>query len=98
MSDERKEENDKFQKAYDKLLTNVSALAVRRQSHIPVQHNDVSKLQDILDEDMPDLPEQQSITEENTSAGSIDIQFPIPKSEVILVVTMESIVNDYNVV
>ena len=30
LSDERKEENDKFQKAYDKLLTNVSTLAVRR--------------------------------------------------------------------
>ena len=31
---------------------------------------------------MPDLPEQHSITEEDCSAGSIDIQFPIPKSEV----------------
>lgn len=63
LSDERKEENDKFQKTYDKLLTNVSTLA------------------DILDEDMPDLPEQHNITEEDTTGGSIDIQFPIPKSE-----------------
>lgn len=47
---------------------------------------------------MPDLPEQQSVTEEDTSGGSIDIQFPIPKSEVILVGTMASIVNGYNVV
>ena len=43
----------------------------------------VSKIQDILDEDMPDLPEQHSVTEEDTTGGSIDIQFPIPKSEVI---------------
>ena len=28
MSDERKEENEKFQKSYDKLLANVSTLAV----------------------------------------------------------------------
>ena len=52
----------------------------------------ISNPQDILDEDMPDLPEY-SVTEEDATAGSIDIQFPIPKSEVILVVTMESIVN-----
>ena len=42
---------------------------------------------------MPDLPEQHSVTEEDATAGSIDIQFPIPKSEVNFVVTMESIVN-----
>lgn len=41
---------------------------------------------------MPDLPEQHGITEEDCTAGSIDIQFPIPKSEV-LVVTMEGSVN-----
>ena len=32
---------------------------------------------------MPDLPEQHSITEEDCTGGSIDIQFPIPKSEVM---------------
>jgi len=29
LSDERKEENEKFQKSYEKLLANVSTLAVR---------------------------------------------------------------------
>lgn len=82
LSDERKEENEKFQKAYDKLLTNVSTLAVRALSHVSVQCNTISNLQDILDEDMPDLPEQHSVTEEDSTASSIDIQFPIPKSEV----------------
>ena len=36
LSDERKEENEKFQKTYDKLLTNVSALAVSTLSHMAV--------------------------------------------------------------
>ncbi|XP_065910313.1 regulator of nonsense transcripts 2-like isoform X2 [Dysidea avara] len=63
LSDERKEENEKFQKSYDKLLANVSTLA------------------DVLDEDMPDLPEQHTAPEEDSTGGSIDIQFPIPKSE-----------------
>ena len=53
----------------------------------------ISNPQDILDEDMPDLPEKHSVSEEDATAGSIDIQFPIPKSEVILVMTLECIVN-----
>ena len=31
---------------------------------------------------MPDLPEQHTAPEEDSTGGSIDIQFPIPKSEV----------------
>ena len=31
---------------------------------------------------MPDLPEQHTAPEEGSTGGSIDIQFPIPKSEV----------------
>jgi len=34
LSDERKEENEKFQKTYDKLLTNVSTLAVRTSLYL----------------------------------------------------------------
>ena len=43
---------------------------------------------------MPNLPEQwHSITEEDSTAGSIDLQFSIPKSGVYFFVIKESIVN-----
>jgi len=61
------------------MISNVSTLAVRALLYLSYLCNNVSNLQD---EDMPDLPEQHSMSEGDCTTGSIDIQFSISKSEV----------------
>ncbi|CAB3980994.1 regulator of nonsense transcripts 2 isoform X1, partial [Paramuricea clavata] len=62
LHEDRKEAYEKCQKSYDKLLTNISALA------------------EILDLDMPDLPESESLPEEDASGG-INIFNPFKLTE-----------------